>query len=431
MVKNYVLDTNVLIHDPKSIYSFEDNIVVIPLPVVEELDRLKKEAGSVGRNAREVIRELDSLRSKRSLSEGVELKSGGTLKVMVLKEDEIENTPDFLYEKYMDNWILVYTLHLMRRSSKPTVLVTKDINLRIKADSLGIPAQDYLTDRTELGLLHPGYVEIEVDRRILDRFRREGYLKAEDIGVEDPFENEYFDLSGTYGVFRNGKIELIRIGRDLIADESTISMYTRGGISPRNREQFFAMHALCDDRVKLVVLVGIAGTGKTLLSLACAVEKRRRVIVSRPTIPVGRDIGYLPGRIEEKMRPWMQPIYDNLELISDRLGMNLETLLKKGRIEIEALSYIRGRSIPNQYMIVDEAQNLTPHEVKTILTRVGEGSKVVLVGDPYQIDTPYLDMHTNGLVYTAVRFSGDPIASHVFLQKGERSELATKAAELL
>ena len=430
MVKNYVLDTNVLIHDPGSIYSFEDNNVVIPLPVVEELDRLKKEAGSVGRNARQVIRDLDSLRSKGNLSDGVPLKSGGTLRIMVLREDEVKDSPDFLYEKYMDNWILVYTLHLMKSSNLPTILVTKDINLRIKADSLGIKSEDYLTDRTELDLLHPGYERVEVDDRTLNLFRSRGYLDPEELGLE-AFENEYFDISGTYGIFRGGRIEVLRIGKDVIADESTFTIYVKGGIRPRNREQFFAMHALCEDRVKLVVLVGMAGTGKTLLSLACAMESRRRIIVSRPTIPVGRDLGYLPGKVEEKMRPWMQPIYDNLELISERLGMNFENLIKKGRIEIEALSYIRGRSIPNQYMIVDEAQNLTPHEVKTILTRVGEGSKVVLVGDPYQIDTPYLDAHTNGLVYTAMKFSGDPISAHIVLTKGERSELATKAAELL
>ena len=431
MVKNYVLDTNVLIHDPKSIYSFEDNVVVIPLPVLEELDRLKKEAGSVGRNAREVIRELDKLRSKGSLNDGIKLENGGLLKVMVLNEGDIEDVPDFLYEKYMDNWILVYTLTLMRSSDRLTFLVTKDINLRIKADSLGIPAQDYLTDRSDLKALPLGYREVEVSEEILSEFRQKGYLLLDDIGVDAAYENEYFDISGTYGIYRDGRIELIRIGKEVIASAETIALYKVAGITPRNREQFFALHALCDDRTSLVTLIGIAGTGKTLLSLACAVEKRRRMIVTRPTIPVGRDIGYLPGKIEEKMRPWMQPIYDNLELIMERLGMNLENFIKKGRIEIEALSYIRGRSIPDQFMIIDEAQNLTPHEVKTILTRVGEGTKVVLVGDPYQIDTPYLDMNSNGLVFTATRFLGDPIAAHIVLQKGERSELATKAAQLL
>ncbi len=431
MVKNFVLDTNVLIHDPNSIYSFEDNNVIIPLPVVEELDKLKKEAGSVGKSARDVIRELDRLREKGKLSEGIKLENGGTLKVLVLSEEDIVDQPDFLYEKYIDNWILIYTLTLMKKSEIPTYLVTKDINLRVKADSLGIPAQDYLTDRSDLGALHPGYYEVQVDEKILRKFREHGVLSPEEIGIENVYENAYFDISGTYGIYKNGRIEVIRIGKEVIASEDTYYLFKVGGIVPRNREQFFALHALCDDDVSLVTLIGIAGTGKTLLALACAVEKKRRIIVTRPTIPVGRDIGYLPGKIEEKMRPWMQPIYDNLELIMDRLGMNLENFIKKGKIEIEALSYIRGRSIPNQYMIIDEAQNLTPHEVKTILTRVGEGTKVVLVGDPYQIDTPYLDMNSNGLIYTATRFLGDSIASHVVLTKGERSLLATKAAELL
>ncbi|MCD6450660.1 MAG: PhoH family protein [Thermotogaceae bacterium] len=431
MVKNYVLDTNVLIHDPKAIYSFEDNVVVIPLPVIEELDRLKKEAGSVGRNAREVIRELDSLREKGNLSKGIKLESGGMLKILVLSEDELSEVPEFLYEKYMDNWILVYTLTLMRLSQVPTYLVTKDINLRVKADSLGIPAQNYLTDRSDLSALSPGYRELKVDEKLLSEFRHKGFLTPEELGIENSYENEYFDISGTYGIYRNGKVELIRIGREVIASEDTFYLFKVGGIYPRNREQFFALHALCDDEINLVSLIGIAGTGKTLLSLACAIEKRKRIIVTRPTIPVGRDIGYLPGKVEEKMRPWMQPIYDNLELIMERLGMNLENFIKRGRIEIEVLSYIRGRSIPDQYMIIDEAQNLTPHEVKTILTRVGEGTKVVLVGDPYQIDTPYLDVNSNGLVYTATKFLRDELASHIILTKGERSKLATKAAELL
>ncbi len=431
MVKNYVLDTNVLIHDPRSLYSFEDNNVIIPLPVLEELDRLKKESGSVGKNAREVIRELDRLRERGSLEKGIPLENGGFLKVLVLREEDIKDAPDFLYEKYMDNWILVYTLHLMENSKHPTYLVTKDINLRIKADSLGIPAQDYLSDRTEIELLPKGYREIEISGDILDEFLKTGSLKIEDIGVEDAFENEYFVLSGYYAIHKKGEIRALFNDDGEIANDGNFQKFERSGIRPRNREQFFAMNSLCDDSINLVILIGIAGTGKTLLALACGLHKRRRMIVSRPTIPVGRDIGYLPGKLEEKMKPWMQPIYDNLDLIAEVSGMNIDNLLKKGRIEIEALSYIRGRSIPNQYMIVDESQNLTPHEVKTILTRVGENTKVVLVGDPYQIDTPYLDVNTNGLVYTAVRFLSDPIASHVFLEKGERSELATKAAQLL
>ncbi len=429
MVKNYVLDTNVLIHDPNSIYAFEDNVVVIPLPVLEELDRLKKEPGSVGKNAREVIRKLDELRQKGNLKKGIKLESGGILKVMVLSEDQVSEVPSFLYEKYMDNWILVYTLFLLRVSQAPTYLVTKDINLRVKADSLGIPAQDYLSDKSDLEVLHPGYEEID-SKELADRLLKEGEIDAKELGL-DLYENEYLDISGVYAIHRGGKIKLIMIGKETPATSETARLFVRGGISPRNREQFFALHALCDDSVQLVSLIGIAGTGKTLLALACGVEKRKRMIVSRPTVPLGRDVGYLPGRAEEKMRPWMQPIYDNLEIIMDRLGMNLENFMKKGKIEIEVLSFMRGRSIPNQYMVIDEAQNLTPHEVKTILTRVGEGTKVVLVGDPYQIDTPYLDKNSCGVVYATSKFLGDTLFSHVVLTKGERSPLASKAAELL
>jgi PhoH-like ATPase len=430
VVKNYVIDTNVLIHDPESLYAFEDNVVVIPLPVLEELDRLKKESGNVGKHARDVIRKLDALRKKGNLKNGIRLENGGILKVMVLSEDQVSEVPSFLYEKYMDNWILVYTLFLMRVSQVPTYLVTKDINLRVKADSLGIPSQDYLSDKSDLEVLHPGYVKVD-SPETAKKLSEKGVVDPKEIGIDEIYENEYFDISGVYGIYRDGKIEVLRIGKETIATKDTFKMFQRGGITPRNREQFFAFHSLCDDSISLVNLIGTAGTGKTLLALACGISKKKRMIVSRPTIPMGRDVGYLPGKIEEKMRPWMQPIYDNLEIITERLGMNLDNLLKKGKIEIEVLSYIRGRSIPDQYMIIDEAQNLTPHEVKTILTRVGEGTKVVLIGDPYQIDTPYLDKNSNGLVYVASKFLGERMFSHVVLRKGERSELASRAAELL
>ena len=417
MVKNYVLDTNVLIHDPNAIFSFEDNNVIIPLPVLEELDKLKKESGSVGKSARDVIRKIDELRRKGSLQKGIQLENGGILRVHVVKGNV--DTPRFLHERYMDNWILAYTLDVKRKSNIPTFLVTKDINLRIKADSLGIPAQDYLTDRSDMEKIHKGYVEIE-NEDLKKELLKNGKVE---IQLDIP-PNTYVDLGGVYGRYRSGK--LIRIfEREAF------------GIKPRNREQVFSMDSLLDDEIDLVTLIGVAGTGKTLLALACGLKKvleervYERIIVTRPTIPVGRDIGYLPGDIETKMKPWLQPIMDNLELIAKIKGLNIKELRKRGILEIEVLSYIRGRSIPGQYMIIDEAQNLTPHEVKTILTRVGEGTKVVLIGDPYQIDTPYLDMHTNGLVYVSSKFVGDDRASTVFLTKGERSHLATRAAKLL
>jgi PhoH-like ATPase len=418
MVKNYVLDTNVLIHDPDSIFSFEDNNVIIPLPVLEELDKLKREHGSVGKNAREVIRHLDELRKKGNLRKGIPLENGGILRVMVL-EREVENVPRFLHERYVDNIILAYVIELMNREKIPTILVSKDINLRVKADSLGIPAQDYLTDRSELETMPKGYVEID-DEELKKQLKVKGVVEKK----LDLLDNFYIDLGGVYGKYRKGKV-------------LRVEPFETMGISPRNREQIFSMDALLDDEIPLVFLVGIAGTGKTLLALAVGlykvlVEKRyRKLIVTRPTVPMGRDVGYLPGELEKKMKPWLQPIMDNLELISSLSGLKIKELEKQDLLEIEALSFIRGRTIPKQFIIIDEAQNLTPHEVKTILTRVGEDTKIVLVGDPYQIDTPYLDKDTNGLVYAALRLLESDLSAVIKLEKGERSRLATVAAELL
>jgi len=417
LVKNYVLDTNVLIHDPNSIYSFEDNNVVIPLPVLEELDKLKTHSGSVGKAARDAIRALDKLRSKGQLSKGVPINGNGTLRVHVIAERKPRG-PDFLYEKYLDNWILTYTLDISQKDGVPTFLVSKDINLRVKASALGIPAQDYLTDRSDLDLLPPGYKDLTNVVADPSQF---------DMGQLEVVENEYVKIGNEHFKANNGKLK-----RLLLDYKSSI-----WGINALNTEQLYAIDALLDDDISMVTIVGIAGTGKTLISLACALEKTvrqskyRRIIVTRPMIPLGKDVGYLPGSLEEKLKPWMQPIFDNLEFLFDRVNMRLKDFLKKDVMEIEALSFIRGRSIPDQYIVIDEAQNLTPHEVKTILTRVGERSKVVLIGDPYQIDTPYLDKSSNGLVYAAARMSGNEKVAHITLVKGERSELANLAAKLL
>jgi PhoH-like ATPase len=411
MVKNFILDTNVLIHDPKSIYAFQDNNVIIPLPVLEELDSLKKHSGSLGKSSRDVIRELDMLRNKGKLSEGIKLDNGGTLKVLTLERNVPEKI-DFLFEKYIDNWILIYTLHIMKTSKIPTFLVTKDINLRVKADALGIPSQDYLTDRSELATLNPGYFETN---------------NIEHIDKKSLFPNVYLKD-------RNNR--LFRFdGENIIEIRKKIEAWN---IKPRNQEQFFAMDALLNDDINLVSLIGIAGTGKTFISLACSLEKTvkeqkyEKIIVAKPLVPLGgKDIGYLPGSFEEKMRPWMSPIYDNLEYLFKLSNINMKEFMKKDIIEIEALTYIRGRSIPNQFIIIDEAQNLTPHEIKTILTRAGENTKIVLLGDPYQIDTPYLDKDSNGLVFAATKFLNSKLSAHVVLKKGERSPLATEAAKLL
>jgi len=411
MVKNFILDTNVLIHDPKSIYAFQDNNVIIPLPVLEELDNLKKHSGGLGKFAREVIRELDNLRNKGKLSEGIKLENGGTLKVMTLERNVPEKI-DFLFEKYVDNWILVYTLHIIKTSKIPTFLVSKDINLRVKADALGIPSQDYLTDRSELATLNPGYFETN---------------SIEHIDKKSLFPNVYL-------IDKNNRFYRFD-GENIIEIRKKIEAWN---VKPRNQEQFFAMDALLNDNINLVSLIGIAGTGKTFISLACALEKAvneqkyEKIIVAKPLVPLGgKDIGYLPGSFEEKMRPWMSPIYDNLEYLFKLSNINMKEFMRKDIIEIEALTYIRGRSIPNQFIIIDEAQNLTPHEIKTILTRAGENTKIVLLGDPYQIDTPYLDKDSNGLVYAASKFLNSTLSAHVVLTKGERSPLATEAAKLL
>lgn len=412
-MKNYVLDTNVLVHDPESIYSFEDNNVVIPLPVLEELDSLKRRSDSVGRSARQVVRELDRLRQEGDLSKGVRLKNGGTLIVMSLtnlREDFVE----YFRSKYLDNWILAYVVRLNRTSSIPTILVTKDISLRVKASALGIQAQDYLTDRSNLALLPDGY-------RVVEESITEGQ------SMEGFRENEYVKSPSGYFKVKGGKATSLPLNFS-----STV-----WGIQPLNEEQLYAMDAMMDDDISLVTMVGIAGTGKTLIALACALEKTinqkayRRIIVARPLVPMGKDVGYLPGSLEEKLTPWMQPIMDNLEFLFDRVGMSLKEFMKKDILEVEALSFIRGRTIPNQFVIIDEAQNLTPHEVKTILTRVGNKTKVVLLGDPYQIDTPYLDKDSNGLTYAASRLIGNPLVAHITLKKGVRSPLANLAAEKL
>ncbi|MCX7653493.1 MAG: PhoH family protein [Fervidobacterium sp.] len=412
MVKNYILDTNVLIHDPEAIYSFEDNNVFIPLPVIEELDKLKREQGRVGKNARTSIRLLDELRGKGNLHSGVKLDTGGTLTIPVLSEADFNRYQvKFLFEKYVDNWIIAYSVYLKEHRKEPTIIVSKDISLRIKASALGIEAEDYLTDKNDLALLPPGYIKIDSIKK---------------IEKEKLTPNEYIESDEGYYRFN---------GDDFVEIDSKLKVF---GITPKNKEQLFALDALLNDEIKFVSLIGIAGTGKTFLALAAALHKTLQegtydnIIVARPLVPMGgKDIGYLPGALEEKISPWMSGVMDNLEYLCRLNSISFKDLVKKEIIELEALTYIRGRSIPKQFIIVDEAQNLTPLEVKTILTRAGEGTKVVLTGDPYQIDTPYLDESSNGLVHAASRFRGQRIACHIILSKGERSELASLSATIL
>jgi PhoH-like ATPase len=436
VIKNYILDTNVLLHDPHSLLSFEENHVLVPIEVIEEIDRFKRESSDRGQNARAVSRLLDELRGQGRLSEGVVLPQGGQLRIFLPGRTW---TPAVTFNgTTVDNRLIALTRDIQEADpARPTILVTKDINLRIKADAVGLQAQDYETDHVHLQDLYTGAFELTVSPEALSAFRATRELILNGAGPRSP--NEYCTLADS----ANGKRTLL--ARVDSAGQKLVPLFDHRegvwGIRPRNREQHFAFDALLDEQVRLVTLMGKAGTGKTLLAMAAGLRKTmqdkeyRRLVVARPTIPMGRELGYLPGSLEEKLEPWMQPIYDALEMLSD-LNMGREErrpadLLRSGVIAIEALSYIRGRNIANQFIIIDEAQNLTPLEVKTIVTRVGHGTKIVLTGDPYQIDNPYVDSSSNGFNYVASKFRSQPIAAHIELQKGERSELAEVAANIL
>lgn len=436
MKKTYVLDTNVLLHDPKAIFAFDDNDIVIPIVVIEEIDSQKKRQDSIGRSARQVSRYLDSLREEGELYKGVELEQGGTLRVE-LNHQMINQLPLSLSEEKADNRILSTAMGLNEDEEIDTsvILVTKDINMRVKSDALEIEAEDYETNTVNIEELHSGLTTIKVDSTLIDQFYSEEELKLE----HDFYPNQFVVLEDKLG---GSQSALCRyddkqgVLRPLIFQGAET-----WGVKPRNKEQQCAIDMLLNDEIKLVTLVGKAGTGKTLLALAAGLEKVvelkdfNRLLVTRPIVPMGNDLGYLPGDKEEKLRPWMQPIYDNMELLvgskdGDAADM-IQNLQDMNLIEMEALTYIRGRSIPQQFIIVDEAQNLTPHEIKTIITRVGEETKIILTGDPYQIDNPYLDSNSNGLTYLAERFKDQKIAGHITLRKGERSELAELAASVL
>jgi PhoH-like ATPase len=442
-VKHFVLDTNVLLHDPLAVFEFADNEVIIPIFVLEEVDQFKKEASERGRNARELSRILDKLRSQaRSLAEGAPLPGGGRLRVATAER----TIPRTLRESQVADYLILMVAVDIRNAhpQDPTVFVTKDVNLRIRADSLGLTAVDFEADqRVSMEELYSGMCELAVSGADVDGFFSQGTL---DLTQADLRANQYVLLRDTespshsaLGRFDKnlGKLVQLRKIREGV-----------WGIRPRNKEQHCALDLLLADDIKLVTLVGKAGTGKTMLALAAGLQKvveettYSKLLVSRPIFPLGRDVGYLPGDLEQKLNPWMQPIYDNVEYLmglskqpgkADRKsgGRSHHELIDMGFIEIEPLTYIRGRSIPNQFIIVDEAQNLTPHEVKTIITRVGESTKIVLTGDPYQIDNPYVDATSNGLTTIVEKFKGESVSGHVTLSKGERSALAELASNLL
>ncbi len=456
MKKNFVLDTNVLLHDPRAIFRFKDNTVIIPIYVIEEIDTFKRELSELGRNAREVSRILDKYRSQGSLGEGVSLDGGGMLKVSFATSDDASR---FLHSEKKDNLILSAALDVQRREPKIScILITKDVNLRVRADVLGLDAENYEEeDLSSIEELYSGASEVEVPNEWIDGLHDEGGLAVE---LDELARRRTQKRSGVgHGFYPNEYVWLRRedgpqnsMGR-LTIDKGDDQMGVIWpldrmhekvwGISPRNKEQAYALDALLDDSIDLVTLIGKAGTGKTLLAIAAGLQKvteeqrHHKLVVSRPVFPMGRDIGYLPGTVEEKLDPWMRPIFDNVEYLMGishadrRSGQGADELRSMGIIEIEPLTYIRGRSLPNLFMIVDEAQNLTPHEVKTVLTRVGEGTKIVLTGDPYQIDNPYVDSESNGLTYLVNRFKEQSVASTISLFKGERSQLAEMAANLL
>ena len=439
-MKTFILDTNVLLYDPQALFKFEENDIVIPITVIEEIDRFKKDMNETGRNARQISRLLDELRKKGTLSTGIGIKSGGTLRVEIYEEKVMKRLPPELREERGDNRILAVAVDVKEKKPDETVIfVTKDTNLRIKADAIGLVAEDYESDKVSIDELYTGFAELDVEPELVDRFHGQGWVELPKAFLANQFVTLRDQINSSHtaiGKYDAEKKRLTSIRR--IAKEGVWSIH------PRNREQSFALDALLDDSIKLVTLVGKAGTGKTLLAIAAGLHKTaeenvyNRLLVSRPVFPMGRDLGFLPGDIEEKLSPWMQPIFDNVELLlsgheGDKRQHNkgYKELMSMGIMDIEPLTYIRGRSIPNQYMIVDEAQNLTPHEIKTIVTRAGEGTKIVLTGDPYQIDNPYVDSSSNGLTYVVEKFKEQAIAAHVTMMKGERSALAELAANLL
>ena len=438
MPKKFILDTNVVLHDPMAASRFGPADVVVPIYAIEEVDRFKRELSQRGRNARIFSRYLDNLREGGKLSDGVPVGDGGRLRVaLVGRADGRFHVAD--EGNRADNLILAVALQEQERDpEKQVVFVTRDVNLRIRADALGLSAVDYLDERVDIAELYSGIADLAVPGETVDAIYADGAVAHEG---SDLYPNQ---CAVVHDEANEGHSALVRYddSEKRLVSLRRFNKETVWGLRPRNKEQHFALELLLNDDIKLVTLVGKAGTGKTLLAIAAGlqtvVEEHRyqKLLVSRPIFPLGRDVGFLPGAIEDKLNPWMQPIYDNLELLlgvghTDRDERSYREFFEMGYLEVEPLTYIRGRSIPNQFIIVDEAQNLTPHEVKTIVTRVGENTKIVLTGDPYQIDNPYIDSSNNGLSTVVERFKDAGLVGHVTLLKGERSELAELAANKL
>lgn len=462
--KMYVLDTNVLLHDPESMLSFKDAYVGIPILVLEELDKFKGENTDRGYNSRQTIRKLDGLRKKGCLHKGITLDNGSVVQILFLPENNV-HLPQFLTSHIVDNMILTIILHL-KESNYDVIFVSKDLNARVKADALGIAAEDYSKGDVKPESFYRGWMHFVVPAVSLKKdFPLElGHIhKDYNLTV-----NEFVVLESQHNQFNYRLFRYLGDGNF----KKLESLILKWPLEARNIQQIMALDLLFDPNIQLICLLGPAGTGKTFLALLAGLyqvlilDTFSKMLVSRPVVPLGADIGYLPGTIEEKLRSWMQPIYDNMDFImhavstgsqmvayDPRLQENidkqepkhkkrkkydrpekrldsLDMLIKEGRVSLEAITYMRGRSIPYQYILIDESQNLTPHEVKTIISRVGEGSKIIFVGDPYQIDSPYLDFSSNGLVVASNKFKGQSLFGTVFLHHSERSQLSKMVSDI-
>ncbi len=431
--KTFVIDTNVLLYDPGAINQFAKHNVVIPVTVLEELDKQKKFSSELGKNSRAVFRYLDSLNNlgTGNLHIGVKLENESVVRIQMEFKTDL---PKHHFSLNLNDNRIIMTAYQLQEAGEQVIFVSKDFAARVKAEALGIEAQDYENLKFSYEIIYKGIRHIETEKHDIDLFYKDGNIKPKENSFRP---NEYCIMTSpehSSGVAKynaqSGKLE------------SLMKLSHLWGIKPRNVEQKCAVDLLLRDDIKLVTLMGPAGTGKTLLALACGLRKvfdegiYTKILVSRPVIPLGRDIGYLPGTKEEKLFHWMQPIYDNLEFLCGSSGNQepsdtMRWIMDSKKIEMEAVTYIRGRSLPKMFIIIDEAQNLTPHEVKTVISRAGEGTKVILTGDATQIDNPYLDKDSNGLTYTVGRFSDQQIFGHIFLDKTERSELAAIATQIL